>query len=311
LGGGALARGKIKETASATFHTFTRFADTDHAEERPWTLRDFAEFSLKLKNLSPLNEADPEIAKRVKNGLLVPIANQEVLDERTFFGSFEGAYSGHEFRNSKKGVIGADTVNHRPFYFLLYLKSDGTIVVSTQYLGFYGDYSGLKATLFSLLGEHAKIETKSIISDLDINDGVNIKGVQVDYLNVPKNTYDTQLSGTKTAYVVSRQRGEVAFGDIVKGVFGPLFTSPEDSRRSKLANILKTQANLTVRDEDIIECKFLADFNGKDVTIRLFDGGVMATRFPMTTQYEDNGHPRKEITKSEMIRLLTKHALNA
>jgi hypothetical protein len=240
----------------------------------------------------------------VKFGVVVPFSKTQRVDQRTLFGVFEGAYSGHSFKNSAKGEISAESINQRKFHFIIYHSLSGRIYIGCQYLGNYGDYIGLKNTLISFFDERRNINAVSFRQDaIDFSKAV-AKEVRVSLSDKGKTITSKNLFSEGSMVAVRKRRKDESFPEEVKKSLFPLLKSPIDKRRQAIASLLKDSL-IDAKDDDIENCTVVASVNGRDRVIYVLGGYNFASRFHLNVPVMADGHPEYTKTKEAILKILS------
>lgn len=126
------------EEVSVSFHYLDRY-DIKNDREIPITTEEFKDITNGFKSLSMVKEIDKDYELLIKSKSRVKVLKcEDVIVDLSICGLYEAGYWGHEYRNLSVGKITADSLNLRPFFFLLYLSKSGKIYIASQYLGNYG-----------------------------------------------------------------------------------------------------------------------------------------------------------------------------
>jgi hypothetical protein len=122
---------------TASFHylvkTVPNAVDPANPHEGPISDSDFRKIVARISDINPLDETDPEVVTRIKSGKDLPFSGHEEVDPGLHFGNFDGAYYGQQYRNNQLGIIPADSLNLRPFNYLITRLRDGKILVGATY----------------------------------------------------------------------------------------------------------------------------------------------------------------------------------
>jgi hypothetical protein len=86
---------------------------------------------------------------------------------------------------------------------------------------------------------------------------------------------------------------------------------PNAALKKAVANMLTGNEMISLRDEDIEDCKVLATVDGKDTTINVIEAGHFATRFPLDIAEYIKGHPDRAKAQKAMLKLLKDHIIKS
>lgn len=299
-----------KEIANVAFNRFARFKENDGELIEVLPEQGLTNLKAQLEGYKALDHKDEKIFAALRTGKYVEINSVEFLNNTTLFGSFMGAYSGHVVKNSKVGVITADSINFRPFFFLIHRDKDGNLIVGVQYLGPFGDFTGLRNLILKLLPSSKNIRIRPIVSDLGHADLSNISKVEIELRNNAKNAFDNGFGNAASAFVLKREASDPQFTQTAQTLFTKILAlaDPLDQRK-ELAKIVNKHPSFDVDEGDILDCSLLATVNKSTVTIRVFEEGFRASRHQMEVSYhpagaEWEGHPQGNDCKKAMWKLL-------
>lgn len=301
-----MARHKKKqEDVTISFHFLERRIKDPSGdfETKPFTEAEFDGLYQKLKKLEKLDLNDSLTKESVRYRTLVPTESCEQFDGAFISGIYEGAYSGHEYKNTVKGKIPADSISLRKFFFLLYLSDDGRIYIGSQYLGNFGGYMAIKNTVIGSLPDSHNIFSNTFrVNNTYFSDYI-AKEVEVTVATTPKDiVHRTQLSTT----VALSYKKSAKDDDFSKKVNDNILSKSSGSAIEIKKAIASAVSNdvIQIRDEDIEDCKVFA-YKGKNKkVIHLFDGSNFATRFHMDIKLEANGHPKYNEVKDKSLEIL-------
>lgn len=297
-----MPRKERKEEVTASFHFLER--QNSKGENIGFSDAEYASLCKSIMEQEPLDLNDEKHFSAVKFGIVVPFSNTQKVDQRTLFGVFEGAYSGHSFKNSTKGEISAESINQRKFHFVLYYSLSGRIYIGSQYLGNYGDYTGLKNTLISFFDDRKNINAVSFRQDaIDFSKAV-AKEVRVSLSDKGKTITSKNLFSEGSIVAVRKRRKDESFPEEVKKSLFPLLKSPIEKRREAIASLLKDSL-IDANDDDIENCTIVASVNGRDRVIYVLGGYNFASRFHLDVPLMKDGHPDYNKTKEAIISILS------
>lgn len=291
---------------SASFHSLVKRPrdDDDDAEDLKFTQNDFQKLLNRIGDTSPINFKDDDEVRLIKLGKNIPFLYYEKLEENTHFGCFEGAYYGQEYRNTKVGLIDADSLNLRQFGYILDFRRDGTIVVGTQYTGNFGDYDGLRKCLAHILsGSGYKVISRSFTSfKHEITDGKPVE-IKVNIRRQGRREGASSLFSKTATFGIKRSEYGDDFEADVKRTLGNVRGSRDD-RKAALAKLLNQGEMIEIDDDDIIGCTVLIQKDKGQHTVYLLGDGYQATKFPLAIDVPPSGIPDRAHVRNEMRRIL-------
>lgn len=299
------------EEVSASFHYLIRVRKSgDDEVVIPFTTADFAALFAKMRSQRPFDltsEADIERLRSHKEG---PLENIELVNQRTITGTFKASYYGHGYDNSEKGRISADSVNLRPFHFVLYLAESGRIYVGSQYLGLFGGYRILRDTIKGMMPESTGIRSLSYRLGASYYKNAEPKEIRVNVANKSTSLAGRSQLGGKMMIALTRTSKDDPLVNRVKHNVIPFFGKGQREIRQAVAGLMNQSDLLEIDDEDVLDCTVLADLNGKSTTIYMFENGIRATRFKLDVAVDDDGHPANADTCNEIINALDDHVIS-
>lgn len=296
------------EDVSVSFHHIERRDVEDETLLVKITKDEFSAIYEGLANLLNDNNETPDKIEKLKSGNIAIIKKVEKIDDRKICGIFESSYWGHSFRNSQKGNISAESLNHRPFLFLLYLSKSGRVYLACQYLGNYGGYIAMKSTVETLFSNKKNLRFFSF----------NVSLVQIERLiptevifNVAKQSESISgknVYGQKMAVALKDKANSAEYQKGIKEKILSLVKNPfensQEKIRRQLAKFLKDNSLLDIEDCDLEDCRVIAKVDNKKITIQIMDGSNYATRYPVLVPKKADGHPQYEPLKAETLKLL-------
>ncbi|MGJ0394563.1 MAG: hypothetical protein ACR650_17765 [Methylocystis sp.] len=291
---------------TVSFHYFVRLEASSDTERHVEPIRqdEFSYLTGQLSRLPRIDLNDEETINAVKYRNIVPIESFERLDDRTYFGMYKGAYWGHAYENSARGTIPADSVSLRPFYFLLYLSESGRVYLATQYLGQYGAYTALKATVQRYFREKKGVEARSFRLQSYSASNLQPKEVRVGYSRKTKSITDSNPFTRGALITFKKQSRDDGFEEHVKETLFSLIGRPRAAIKEEICRILRDEQLIDVSDDDITDCTIVAHVNGQKKNIYLLQEGAFATQFPISVSLNSDGHPVRTQVKEAMLKLL-------
>lgn len=300
---------KKNEEVSVSFHYLSRMRKADKPVFVPFTPADMAALLAKMKAQKPFdtnNEADVD---RLRTRLEAPLENIELANERTITGTFRAPYWGHSFDNTHKGKIPRESVNLRPFHFVLYLAESGRIYIGAQYLGLYGGYDVLRKTLVSMLPQSKEVTSTSIRLGASYYRNAEPREIRVNIAKKPTSIAGRSTLGGKVMIALTRASKDDPLVDKVKSQVIPFFGRKQSEIKQAVAGLMNQSDVVEINDEDIIDCTVLADMNGRTATIHMFENGFHATRVSLAVDVDDDGHPANAETCNEILVTLNDHVI--
>lgn len=293
---------------TASFHYLVKTTrndlDPENPIEGPFTVTEFQRIVSRISDKNPLDESDPAVITRIKSGEDLPFSGHEEVNEGLHFGNFDGAYYGQQYRNNLLGVISADSLNLRPFYYLITRLRDGRILVGATYHGQFGDYEGLRRCLAYLLrGSNYRIISRSITSVTDeIGDGVPTE-LRLTYWNA-NNRPERRGIFSKTGVIAIKN---TEFGDGFQEEVKKIANNArgdERARRRAIASVVSQGDRITLDDDDILGCSAIVRTHGRTTTIYFLGGNNMATKYRLNVDVNGAGVPDRNQVRDEMVRIM-------
>jgi hypothetical protein len=298
------------EEVSASFHYLARMRKSGEKEVvSPFTVAEFSALFAKMKSQKPFDLKSEDDIQRLRSRKEAPLENLELLNARTITGTFRASYYGHGFDNTDKGKISAQSVNLRPFHFVLYLSESGFIYIGSQYLGLFGGYSTLKATIVGLMPDRKGIRSLSFRLGASYYKNAEPREIRVNVANKSTSIAGRSSLGGKMMIAITRSSKDDPLVSRVKNSIIPFFGRGQSEIKHAVAGLMNQSDVIAIDDEDVIDCTVLADMNGKSTTIYMFDNGFRATRFKLEVDVDDDGHPANADTCNEILIALNEHVI--
>ena len=298
-----MAKSNSNESVSVSFHYLQKEIINENEERKvnPFTQDEFDKLVNKIKNAQVPNLKDSQDIDLIKSGQLIHFERFEWRDKRCFFALHHSAYWGHSFENSDKGDISAESLNMRPFQFLMYLSDDGKIYIGCQYLGNYGSYSEIKRYIMRTLELGGKVSAYSFRSDEEEFTNVTPVEVKIDLYSQGNKIDDKNTLGSGTAVAFKKDAKDDTFELSVKDKILALIGKPDAQMKKNIAELLNEKGFFKVADEDIMDCKVVVRRSGGGTkTVYIFENGKFATKFQLEVVLESNGHPLQADTRNAM-----------
>lgn len=309
--GGSLTFEPKKEEVSVSFHRLARNKVVDNEKVVvPFTTPEFTGIYSALIAAQAIDIEKDDISRLVRYRLKAPILHVEQFEGRFISGIYKAAYWGHSYDNSKLGKVPADSINLRPFFFMLYLAESGCIYLASQYLGNYGGYTAIKNSVLAALPEGHEVFATSIQHSGGLIANAAAKEVKINYSRKGGSITKPNVFGQTGAIVFKKQAKDDGFeGQVAQQIFA-YAQKPAKEIKKALAELLRSNELIEINDEDVEDCKVIAVVNGKTKTIHMLDESSFATRYPVSVELDQDGHPKYEPLKLR-VRGLMKTAIIA
>lgn len=300
-----------KDEVSVSFHKLRRFVDADGEKvHSPLTVPEFKALSTPLNRLKSLNLDDEQTNLRIRIRQIAMIERLELFDDRYMAGIFKAAYWGHSYDNSTLGKVPADSINLRPFFFLIYLSEKGELVLASQYLGTFGGYTAIRNSITDCFPDPSSIIATSFNYNSYSLKNLVPKEVEITYNRKSDSIASSNIFGQSAAITFKKKSKDDGFeGDVNERILAHASKSPKEIRKA-IATLLTDNNVVELKDEDVEDCKIIAMINGKRKTIHMLDESGFATRFPIDTPLNGDGHPEYAPLKEKVLGLL-KHQIIA
>jgi hypothetical protein len=308
-----LARRASNEQATVTFHVIEKGVFDEDGEFTPskFTSDEFISLKEKITNQENPDLNDPTDLELVRKGKVIPFSNIEEDSGRIMTGTFEGAYSGHAFKNSDYGKIHAKSVNQRLFCFLIYHSENGRIYVGAQYLGLYGAYTDLKDTLLRFISLPKNTRVRSI--RMDAEEFANSTPLELRLtLKRPASEAGAEPKlGSAGALSFRRVPGSETFEVTVKDKLLAFLGNPAAKMKQQIAAIVSESELYEINEDDIENCSVIVRAGKSEKIIYLLGENSTATRFLLDVPFESiDGLPKTPETKKQMLKILKEKVLS-
>ena len=302
-----MAKGNSNESVSVSFHFLQKELprENDLPEIHPFTQHEFDALAEKIRTMPVPNLKDANDFDGVKSGRLIHVEEFERRDARCFFALHHSAYWGHSFENSDKGKIAAQSLNMRPFQFLMYLSDDGKIYLGCQYLGNYGSYGEISRSILKMLGLGGKVRAHSFRVDSEDFNNATPTEVKIDLYAKAKKIDDKNALGSGSMVAFKKAANDETFELSVKEKLLALVGRPTADIKKGVAKLLNENELFSVADDDISNCKVVVrKKKGGTKTVYLFANGQFATKFHLEVDLDDDGHPLQDKARLVMYKKL-------
>ncbi|OCP17036.1 MULTISPECIES: hypothetical protein [unclassified Ensifer] len=298
------------EEVSASFHYLARMKKSGNEEAiSPFTTAEFSALFAKMQAQKPFDLKQESDIERLRSRKEAPLENLDFPNARTITGTFRASYYGHGYDNTDKGKISAQSVNLRPFHFVLYLSETGMIYIGSQYLGLFGGYNTLKDTLVGFMPERKGIRSHSFRLGASYYKNAEPREIRVNVANKSTAINGRSTLGGKIMIALTRSGKDDILVERVKRNIIPFFGQGQNAIKHAVAGLMNQSDVIAIEDDDVIDCTVLADMNGKSTTIYMFENGFRATRFPLEVDVDEDGHPGNADTCNEILIALNDHVI--
>lgn len=301
-----MAKKQRTNQVTASFHYFLkRQRGQPDSEAQGFTAGDFQRLVTRMRDVDPIDFDDEREIRRIKSGDNIPLLRVTQITENRFFGQFEGAYYGQEYRNTRLGTIDADSLNLRKFHYVVDYRRDGKIVLGIQYIGNFGDYDGIRSCFIKILQDENHIVSPTSITSLrnEIGDGEPIE-LKVSLRRQNPIAGGGSIFSRSGVYAVKRSDyGDDFSRDIRESLLNRV-RGTVDAKKSAIAQIMSQGDFMEVNEDDIQDCTVLVRKDGHQYTVYLLGDNSLATKFPLSVQVPQNGLLDYGQVQGEIIRIL-------
>lgn len=302
-----LARRNRKDKVTVSFHYLTRIVEGSDGEAKnaPFTDAEFKEAMVRLAAMPKIDTSTQEGVDKLRFGATVPIENLKEIETNLYFGTYQGIYTGHTYQNTAKGEIPYNSASLRTFYFLAYWsKPKGRIYIATQYLGQFGDYTGLKTTIMRAFTNRKGIDSRSFRNNSTAFQKVKAKEISIEYLKSGSDAGTANSFGRIATIVLKRSGDGSEFAEATRKRLFSIFDGPKDKIKTEVAKILRENKLTSVSDNDILNCTVLAEVDGSERRYYFINDTNYATQFHVSVGMDSNGHPDPTQLKTAMRNML-------
>jgi hypothetical protein len=289
-----LARRNRKDKVTVSFHYLIRAVEGSDGEPKnaPITAAEFKEAMDRVIAAPPIDTSTQDAVDKLRFSSVAPTEDVNEVEPGLYFGKYKAIYTGHTYQNTAKGEIPYNSASIRNFYFIAYRsKTSGRIYIATQYLGQFGDYTGLRNTLTRAFSNKKGIESHSFRNHSTAFQKVKAKEILIEYMKPGANSGTANSFGNISTIVLKRSGdGEQFAAETRKRLFS-VFESPKEKIKSEVAKILKEDQLIAVSDEDILNCTVLAEVEGSERRYYFLNDSNHATHFHLSVGLDVHGHP--------------------
>lgn len=301
------------ETVSLSFHYLAREKRKENGDTETTAIsqQEFDNLFVELKKLEYVDMSVEQNDEKIRYRQLVIINKIEKINTRLISGIYKTSYWGHSYENSVHGKIPADSINFRPFYFLLYLSDTGRVYLASQYLGNYGGYGAIRNTVTSFFNDKNEIVANSFnFCNVTLKDA-KPKSVEIKYSRTSDNIIGGNTYTRFGSISFKKMSKNDGFEDNISKDFLAHSKKPQQEIKKTIAEVLQNGGLMDAKDIDIEDCVIVVQLpNNKRKYIHLLDESSFATRFPVDVRLDKDGHPEYEPLKKEAQELLTKQIIS-
>ena len=293
------------EEVTISFHYVTR-VNKKEGDHIAITDEEFKAVCKGFEELKGIDFKNKNIEFQLKTKSIVPVLLSDKINEKTFCGKYQATYWGHEIQNSEKGKIPADSMNLKPFYFMLYLSDSGRLYISSQYLGNFGSYTSLKNTVLSFILNKNGLTVKSFNEDTNFLSGATAKEIEIGYTRKSKNAFADNEIGNNGAFVFHPGATDDGFSETIINKIAKLATGnlTKTQKLKKITEFVKEKTLFEVDDFEIENCKVIVQHGRKSKILQILKPKEFATRFSIDVTIGLDGHPAYSELKTKVPTLL-------
>jgi hypothetical protein len=307
-----LARRNRKDKVTVSFHYLTRVVEGSDGEptNAPFTAAEFKEAIDTIAATPQIDTSTQEGVDKLRFSPTIPISNLAEVEANLYFGTYQGIYTGHTYQNTAKGEIPYNSASIRTFYFIAYWsKPKGRVYIATQYLGQFGDYTGLKTTITRAFSDKKGVESHSFRNTSTAFQKVEAKEISIEYMKSGTDAGTANSFGNIATIVLKRSGDGSDFAEATRKRLFSIFDGPKDKIKIEVAKILVENKLTSVKDSDILNCTVLAEVDGKDRRFHFINDSNYATQFELSVGKNVHGHPDPAQLQKAMRDLLMNEIL--
>lgn len=302
-----MAKRNKSSLITASFHYLIKTTPNEHDPENPLEIPfsndEFDRVVRRISSNVPLDERNPDVINSIKLGHDLPFSGYQEIEHGLHFGNFDGAYYGQEYRNNLLGIISADSLNLRPFNYLITLLRDGKILVGVTYHGQYGDYDGMRSCLSHILRGNQQVTSRTIKSlSAEIGDGVPTE-LKLFYRKQSDRPERSNIFGRSGVIAIKGTEFGDGFHDEITRISRNVHGNTEQ-RRHILATLVNQGDLIELDSDDIIGCQAVVREHGRTRTVYFLGENNFATKFGLAVTVDGNSIPDREQIKSEMVKVM-------
>ncbi len=289
-----MARRNRKDKVTVSFHYLTRVVAGSDGDPKttPLNAAEFREAMERIAAAPPIDTSTQEGVDKLRFSSAAPVEGVIEVEPELYFGRYKGIYTGHTYHNTAKGEIPYNSASVRNFYFIAYRSnSSGRVYLATQYLGQFGDYSGLKNTITRAFTNKKGIESHSFRNHSTAFQQVKAKEIMIEYMKPGANAGSGNSFGNISTIVLRRSGDGSEFEAATRKRLFSLFDKPKDKIKTEVAKILQEDQLIAVSDDDILNCTVLAEVDGSERRYYFINDSNHATHFQLSVGLDEHGHP--------------------
>lgn len=302
-----MPRRNRKDKVTVSFHYLIRVVEGPDGEPKnaPFTAAEFKKAMERVAATPPIDTSTQEGVDKLRFSSTAPVEDVVEVEPELYFGKYKGIYTGHTYHNTAKGEIPYNSASVRNFYFIAYRsKASGRIYIATQYLGQFGDYTGLRNTIARAFSEKKGIDSRSFRNSSTSFEKVKAKEIIIEYMKPGANAGSANSFGKISTIVLKRSGDGAEFAAATRKRLFSLFQSPKDKIKAEVAKILKEDQLIAVSDNDILDCIVLAEVDGRDTKYYFINDSNRATHFELAVGLNVHGHPDVDQLRTAMREML-------
>lgn len=279
---------------TVSFHYLTRVVEGVDGEptNAPFTVAEFEQAMDRVAATPKIDTSTQEGVDKLRFSATVPVENLKEMEANLYFGTYQRIYTGHTYQNTAKGEIPYNSASIRTFYFIAYWsKPKGRVYIATQYLGQFGDYTGLKTTVMRAFTNKKGIESHSFRNTSTAFQKVKAKEISIEYMKSGTDAGTANSFGNIATIVLKRSGDGTNFAEAARKRLFSIFDGPKDKIKTEVAKILRENKLTSVADNDILNCTVLAEVDGAERRYYFINDSNYATQFHVSVWMDLHGHP--------------------
>lgn len=296
---------------SASFHYLVKSLPAEIGQdprEEGFSAVEYARLVERIRNTAPLDERNEDVIEAIKAGVELPFLTHAEVENGLHFGSFEGAYYGQRYRNNRLGVIEAESLNLRPFFYLVTRLRDGRILIGVTYHGRFGDYDGIRSCFSHLLRGSYKVGSKTIKSiSAEIGNGVPVS-IRLVYRRANDRPERAPIFGSSGAIAIASAEIGEGFQEQVNHMAARV-VGPAADRRRLLADLVREGDIIELDEDEIVSCSIVVRESGRTRTVYLLGDNNFSTKFPLNVNVDRDGVADADQVLREMTRVMRERVI--
>lgn len=289
-----MGRRNNKDKVTVTFHYLTRTIEGPNGEAAsvPIAIEEFESAMQVIANTPQIDTTTQAGVDKLRFGSTVPVVTLAKVEDNLYFGAYKGVYTGHSYENTARGIIPHDSASLRKFFFIAYWsKPKGRVYIATQYLGQFGDYTGLKNTIIKAFANRKGLDAHSFRNSATAFQKVIAKEIIVEYLRKGADAGKANAFSRGATIAIKKGGNAEEFAEQTRKRLFPLIDGPKDKIRKEVAKILREDQLIDVKDDDILNCTVIAEVDGFVRRYHFINDSAYATSFPVAVGMSADGHP--------------------